>query len=133
MYVFNPSTIQTGGLKISLDEQISILKQQPELRDAVVIGAGSGLSTRRAMSIREKDLRNISTTLSAGTVSGTCIPADFTRIPRWRHSGASGATISGSIAIRPFPESVQQTLFARAESGLFRPYSECRPLLSAGS
>lgn len=45
MYVFNPSTIQPGGLKISLDEQISILKQQLEASDAVVIGAGSGLST----------------------------------------------------------------------------------------
>lgn len=45
MYFFNASTIQTGGLKISLDEQLSILKQQLEASDAVVIGAGSGLST----------------------------------------------------------------------------------------
>lgn len=45
MYFFNPDTIQTAGPKRSFEENISILGEQLDTADAVVIGAGSGLST----------------------------------------------------------------------------------------
>lgn len=45
MRFFNPYTIQTEGPKRSFTENISILKEQLETADAVMIGAGSGLST----------------------------------------------------------------------------------------
>ena len=45
MYFFNPHTIQTSGPKMALEDKIEILKQKLDDADAVVIGAGSGLST----------------------------------------------------------------------------------------
>ena len=45
MYFFNPNTIMTSGPKLSFKQKISVLKDQLDKADAVVIGAGSGLST----------------------------------------------------------------------------------------
>lgn len=45
MYFFNPYTVQTKGPKMSKKEQLAVLKWQLDTADAVVIGAGSGLST----------------------------------------------------------------------------------------
>lgn len=45
MYYFNPDAIMTNGLKMSFDQKISVLQEQLANADAVVIGAGSGLST----------------------------------------------------------------------------------------
>lgn len=45
MYFFNPHTIQTSGPKMAFEDKIEILKQKLDDADAVVIGAGSGLST----------------------------------------------------------------------------------------
>lgn len=45
MYYINPNTVFTRGPQISFDEKIDILKNQLATADAVVIGAGSGLST----------------------------------------------------------------------------------------
>ncbi len=45
MYFFNPNTIMTSGPEMSFEEKIAVLKDQMENADAVVIGAGSGLST----------------------------------------------------------------------------------------
>ncbi|WP_194609774.1 SIR2 family NAD-dependent protein deacylase [Clostridium vitabionis] len=45
MYYFNPDTIMTNGPKMSFDQKISVLQEQLANVDAVVIGAGSGLST----------------------------------------------------------------------------------------
>lgn len=45
MYFFDPNTIQTSGPKMSFEEKISVLRNQLETADAVVLGAGSGLST----------------------------------------------------------------------------------------
>jgi NAD-dependent SIR2 family protein deacetylase len=45
MFYFNPDTIMTNGSKMSFDQKISVLQEQLTNADAVVIGAGSGLST----------------------------------------------------------------------------------------
>ena len=45
MYFFNPHAIMTNGSEMSFEEKIAVLKDQMEKADAVVIGAGSGLST----------------------------------------------------------------------------------------
>ena len=45
MYFFNPDTIMTNGQKMSFDQKVSVLQEQLANADAVVIGAGSGLST----------------------------------------------------------------------------------------
>ena len=45
MYFFNPDTIMTNGPKMSFDQKVSVLQEQLANVDAVVIGAGSGLST----------------------------------------------------------------------------------------
>lgn len=45
MYFFNPNTIMTSGPEMSFEEKIAVLKEHLENADAVVIGAGSGLST----------------------------------------------------------------------------------------
>lgn len=45
MYFFNPYTIQTSGPTMAFEDKIDILRQKLIDADAVVIGAGSGLST----------------------------------------------------------------------------------------
>lgn len=45
MYYFNPETSVTRGKNLPFDEKIDILKNELATADAVVIGAGSGLST----------------------------------------------------------------------------------------
>ncbi|MGN0254505.1 MAG: SIR2 family NAD-dependent protein deacylase [Chordicoccus sp.] len=45
MYFFNPNAIMTKGPKMSFARQLSLLKEQLAKADAVIIGAGSGLST----------------------------------------------------------------------------------------
>lgn len=45
MYFFNHNTIMTSGPEMSFEEKIAVLKEHLENADAVVIGAGSGLST----------------------------------------------------------------------------------------
>ena len=45
MYFFNPNRIVTNDPKMSADQKISVLQEQLTNADAVVIGAGSGLST----------------------------------------------------------------------------------------
>lgn len=45
MYFFDPRTIQVSGLKMSDEQKTDILREQLDSADAVVIGAGSGLST----------------------------------------------------------------------------------------
>lgn len=45
MFYFNPDTIMTNGLKMNFGQKISVLQEQLTNADAVVIGAGSGLST----------------------------------------------------------------------------------------
>ena len=45
MYFFNPNTIMTCGPEISFGDKITVLKDRLENADAIVIGAGSGLST----------------------------------------------------------------------------------------
>ncbi len=45
MYFFNRSSIQVPGRKQSYEEQIRELRQQISTADAILIGAGSGLST----------------------------------------------------------------------------------------
>ena len=45
MYFFNPDRIMTDDSKMSFDQKISVLQEQLANADAVVIGAGSGLST----------------------------------------------------------------------------------------
>lgn len=45
MYYFDTDRMMSEGLKVSFDHKIEILKEQLECADAIVIGAGSGLST----------------------------------------------------------------------------------------
>ncbi len=45
MYFFNPNTIQVPGRDLPYEEEIRILKEQIHTADAIVIGAGAGLST----------------------------------------------------------------------------------------
>lgn len=45
MYVFNPYTRQVRGLTRPYAEEIALLRNQLQMADAVVLGAGSGLST----------------------------------------------------------------------------------------
>ena len=45
MYFLNPNTIMTSGSEMSFDKKIAVLKGRLENADAVIIGAGSGLST----------------------------------------------------------------------------------------
>lgn len=45
MYFFNPNTFMTNGSEMSFEHKIAVLKDHLENVDALVIGAGSGLST----------------------------------------------------------------------------------------
>ena len=44
-YFFNPYEIQTKGIDKPYEEQIDILRKEIETADAILIGAGAGLST----------------------------------------------------------------------------------------
>lgn len=56
-YFFNPFTTTTRGPKASLEDKISVLKKQLDTADAVVIGAGSGLSTAAGYSYSGERMR----------------------------------------------------------------------------
>ena len=45
MYFVNPNTILSSGAKMPFSKKIKILKNQIKTADAIIIGAGSGLST----------------------------------------------------------------------------------------
>ena len=45
MYIYYPDMLMMNGSKMSFEEKISVLREQLASADAVVIGAGSGLST----------------------------------------------------------------------------------------
>lgn len=45
MYFFNPEAVFTRGAEMPLEKKVEILKEKIDSADAVVVGAGSGLST----------------------------------------------------------------------------------------
>ena len=70
-----------------------ILKLQKALddADALVIGAGAGLSTSAGLSIRENVWISILQILWSSIISKICIPAAFIHMIRWRSIGRTGA------------------------------------------
>lgn len=77
-------------------DNIELLKHKINTADAVIIGAGAGLSTASGFTYSGErftkyfifliSLRNI--------ILGICTPADFTRLKRLRNTGRTGLDIS---------------------------------------
>ncbi len=72
-------------------DEIRRLKQELNTADAVIIGAGAGLSTSAGFTYAGNAFTNILGTLRPSTASTTCIPAASTRIIRWKNIGRTGA------------------------------------------
>lgn len=78
-------------------EQSERLKQALSDADAVVIGAGAGLSTAAGFSYGGERFKSTSRILKKNTAFGTCTPAASTPSPLLRNSGHSGAAAFSSI------------------------------------
>lgn len=69
------------------------LKQEIETADAIVIGAGAGLSTSAGMSYGGERFEKYFSDFRKNMVYKTCIPADFILMRHWRSIGHGGAGI----------------------------------------
>lgn len=78
-------------------EQIERLKQALSDADAVVIGAGAGLSTAAGFSYGGERFKKHFSDFEEKYAFGTCTPAASTPSPLLRNSGHSGAAAFSSI------------------------------------
>ena len=70
------------------------LRKELEEADAIVIGAGAGLSASAGFIYTGERFRKYFRILRKNTIFRICIPADFILMKRWRNTGHSGAGIS---------------------------------------
>ena len=87
------------GFTASCSGQIEQLKQALETADAVLIGAGSGLSTSAGLTIAESVLSGTFQTSIRNMGSQISTPADFIRLTHWRNTGPGGAVIFSITAM----------------------------------
>lgn len=80
-------------------DEIIHLKEKLDKADAVVIGAGAGLSTAAGLLMQANALKNIFLILSRNTALQICIRADFTHLKHLKNTGRIGADTSTSTAI----------------------------------
>ena len=80
-------------------DEIIRLKEKLDKADAVVIGAGAGLSTAAGFTYAGERFENIFLILSRNTALQVCIRADFTRLKHLKNTGRIGADTSTSTAI----------------------------------
>lgn len=81
-------------------DEIIHLKEKLDKADAVVIGAGAGLSTAAGFLLMQANaLKNIFLILSRNTALQICIRADFTHLKHLKNTGRIGADTSTSTAI----------------------------------
>ena len=88
-----------AALSRNYSEQIEKLKQEIKIADAIVIGAGAGLSASAGLVYTGERLENILVILFPGIISETCIRADFIRTTHWKNIGHTGAGIFISTGI----------------------------------
>lgn len=92
---------QRKTMKFTADyfDNIRRLKQKIVTADAIVIGAGAGLSTAAGFTYSGERFENIFQILSRNTVLAICIPVDFSPLNRRKNIGRTGRDIFTSIAI----------------------------------
>ena len=87
MFLKRPISTFTGNYS----EQIEKLKREMETADAIVIGAGAGMSTSAGMAYDgERFERNFADFHKKYGIR-ICIPVDFIPMIRWRNTGHGGA------------------------------------------
>ena len=91
-------------------DNIARLKQELDTADAVVIGAGSGLSTSAGFTYTGERFQKYFGTLLRSMASAICIQAASIPLTAWKNIGRIGAGISISIAIWTPPKPVYQEL-----------------------
>ena len=87
------SKILTKKSTESYSQQIEQLQIEFRQADAVLIGAGSGLSASAGFTYGGERFQNILEILQKSMGSVICIPAGFTRILLLRNIGHGGAVI----------------------------------------
>lgn len=87
------------GFTASCSGQIEQLKQALETADAVLIGAGSGLSTSAGLTYSGERFDGTFQTSIRNMGSQISTPADFIRLTHWRNTGPGGAVIFSITAM----------------------------------
>lgn len=77
--------------------EINSLKNEIETADAILIGAGAGLSTA-ALHTAANALKNVSQTSLKNTTFGICIPAVSIHLNLWKNTGHTGRDTFSSTA-----------------------------------
>ena len=85
------------------EDSVRRLARELDAADAVLVGAGAGLSTSAGLTYSGERLARYFPTSCASIILPTCILADSTLLPRSPNGGGSGAATSGSTGMRPFP------------------------------
>lgn len=80
-------------------DNIARLKEELDTADAVVIGAGSGLSTSAGFTYTGERFQKYLGILLRNTASTICIPAASILLTVWKNTGHIGAGISISTGI----------------------------------
>lgn len=88
------SRILTQKSILTYSEQIEQVRQALHEADAVVIGAGAGLSTSAGLTYSGPGSRNTSETSFRNIKSRICIPAVFILLKLWKNIGHGGAARS---------------------------------------
>ena len=78
--------------------QIKKLNNELEAADAVIIGAGAGLSTSAGFVYNGRDSIDTLGILKKNMDFMTCIPAVLSFLQHWRNTGHTGAVLSITIA-----------------------------------
>ena len=81
------------------ENDIEKLREALNQAEAVIIGAGAGLSTSAGFTYAGNALKPISVTLPPSIPFVIYIPVDFILLTVWKNFGAGGAGTYGSIVI----------------------------------
>lgn len=85
------SKIMTKKSTRSYSDNIDRLKQAIADADAVIIGAGAGLSTSAGFTYSGERFKTYFADFEENTDSTICTEADFTHMKRWKNTGDTGA------------------------------------------
>lgn len=80
-------------------DSVEQLKYQIKMVDAVVIGAGAGLSTAAGFTYSGERFQKYFADFIENIISRICTPAAFIPLKHWRNTGHTGRGTSASTAI----------------------------------